>query len=202
MPDPAPNPPAACAVFVSYAHADHAIVAHLAEALRVSGIDVTLAAGNVRAGADWQAAVMQPILECAVFIPVISAASQQQHDGDFRRAWQAAADRSRDTQHGAFIMPVVLDGVPAPRAAVPAEFRYFPWTPLTDGTPPPPLVEKIQRRVRTGHSGTTRQPMPAAVAPLTSQSSLPPYSSSNSLWQSLASFARRGRDSIAGLIRK
>lgn len=201
MPDPAP-PPTACAVFISYAHADQATALRLAEALRAAGMDVAPAAASVGAGADWNAAVAQQILGCAVFIPVISAASQHEHDGDFRREWQVAADRSRDTQHGAFIMPVVLDGVPAPRAAVPAEFRYFPWTPLTDGTPPAALVEKVQRRVRTGHSGTTRQPMPVAVAPLTSVSSLPPYSSSNSLWQSLASFARRGRDSIAGLIRK
>src|SRR5213078_2026045 len=66
--------------------------------------------------------------------------------GYFRREWKLAVDRTSDMAASrAFIMPVLIDEIPAGAAEVPEEFLRYQWTTLAKGVASPEFVSQLKR---------------------------------------------------------
>jgi tetratricopeptide (TPR) repeat protein len=134
------------AVFLSYASQDAESARRLAEALQAGGVEVWFDRSELRGGDAWDQKIRRQIRECALFLPVISAATQARREGYFRREWKLAVERTHDMADGTpFLVPVVIDGTKDRDALVPEVFLKVQWTRLPGGEAPDAFV----RRVRT-----------------------------------------------------
>ena len=88
---------------------------------------------ELRSGDAWDRLIRKRISECAVFVPMISASTQNREEGYFRLEWKLATDRSfMMADDKAFLFPVVIDDTQEYSARVPERFRERQWTRLLD----------------------------------------------------------------------
>jgi TolB-like protein/Tfp pilus assembly protein PilF len=134
------------AVFLSYASQDAQAAQHICEALRAAGIEVWFDQSELRGGDAWDRKIREQIRDCRLFIPVISAHSEERDEGYFRREWKLAVDRTHDmADRKAFLVPVVVDGTSEKDSSVPEKFRELQWTRLLGGETGPDFIERIKR---------------------------------------------------------
>ncbi len=134
------------AVFLSYASQDAEAAKRIAEALRASGGEVWFDQNELVGGDAWDQKIRGQIKSCALFVPVISAATQARREGYFRLEWKLAAQRTHTMADGTpFLLPVVIDATKDGEALVPEEFRAVQWTRLPGGEGA--AVEKFCARV-------------------------------------------------------
>jgi tetratricopeptide (TPR) repeat protein len=138
------------AVFVSYASQDAEAAQRLCGALRSVGIEVWFDQSELAGGDAWDAKIRGQVRTCALFMPVISAATQARREGYFRIEWKLAAQRSHAFADGTpFLLPVVIDATRDPEALVPDEFRAVQWTRLPAGDAGPAICARIKRLLAT-----------------------------------------------------
>lgn len=155
------------AVFISCAHEDADTAGRIAEALRHSGIEVWFDWRELRGGDSWDAVIRRQIRECALFLAVISAQSDQRHEGYFRSEWLLAIERVPDLPENVpFLFPVVIDETTDSVADVPEAFKRVRWTRLPGGKPDA-LFTGLVRDLLDGR----RRPAPGA--PVASQAPRP-----------------------------
>ena len=133
------------AIFLSYASQDADAARRICDALRAAALEVWFDQSKLRGGDVWDASIWKQIKECALFVPIISAATNARSEGYFRLEWKLAVDRSHlmaDDQ--AFFVPVIIDDTPEPSARVPDKFRERQWSRLTDD----PAIVAFAGRVR------------------------------------------------------
>src|SRR4051812_4973672 len=82
------------AVFLSYASEDAAAALRICEALRQAGVEVWFDQNELVGGDAWDQKIRKQIKECALLIPVISAATQARTEGYFRLEWRLADQRT------------------------------------------------------------------------------------------------------------
>ncbi len=82
------------AVFLSYASQDVDAARRIAEALRAFGIEAWFDQQELRGGEAWEANIRKQIHDCALFMPVISATTEQRAEGYFRRSPRRRSSRS------------------------------------------------------------------------------------------------------------
>ena len=82
------------AVFLSYASQDAEAARRICDALRAAGIEVWFDQSELRGGDAWDQQIRKQIHDCALFIPLISDATQGRLEGYFRLEWKLAVDRS------------------------------------------------------------------------------------------------------------
>src|SRR5438128_8526536 len=112
------------AVFLSYASQDKEAARRIAEALRAAGVEVWFDQNELVGGDAWDAKIRRQIAECALFVPVISAATQARLEGYFRLEWKLAAQRTHTmADERTFLLPVVIDATRDGEAKVPGEFK-------------------------------------------------------------------------------
>lgn len=134
------------AVFLSYASQDTEVARRIAEALRARGVEVWFDQNELTGGDAWDAKIRQQIKACALFVPIISAATQARAEGYFRREWKMAVERTHDMADDlAFLFPVVIDDVPEAAARVPEKFREVQWTRLRLDETPVELAQRVSR---------------------------------------------------------
>jgi hypothetical protein len=63
------------ALFLSYASQDAAAARRIGDALREAGLDVWFDQSELRGGDAWDEMIRRQIAECALFVPIISAAT-------------------------------------------------------------------------------------------------------------------------------
>jgi len=85
------------AVFISYGSQDAVAAGRICEALQATGIEVWLDQTELRGGDSWDSTIKKQILDCALFLPVISAQTNARIEGYFRREWNLA---TRAARHG------------------------------------------------------------------------------------------------------
>ena len=147
------------AVFLSYASQDAEAVARIAEALRAAGVEVWFDKNELVGGDAWDAKIRGQIARCALFVPVISTATQARLEGYFRIEWKLAAQRTHAmADEKAFLLPVVIDDTRDAEAKVPAEFRAVQWTRLAGGEGAEKFCERIAKLLG-GESGTGASPV-------------------------------------------
>ncbi|HVU33939.1 MAG TPA: TIR domain-containing protein [Opitutaceae bacterium] len=134
------------AVFLSYAREDADAARRIADALRAFGVEVWFDQNELRGGDAWDAKIKTQIRECTLFVPVISATTENRSEGYFRREWKQGAERTHDMgANRAFLLPVVLDETLEAGADVPDEFMRVQWTRLPNGVPTPEFVGQVKR---------------------------------------------------------
>src|ERR1022692_1132895 len=132
MPDTLSTPKGA--VFLSYASQDAEAARRICEALRAARVEVWFDQSEIRGGDAWDQSIRRQIKECALFIPVISAHTQERSEGYFRLEWHLAEQRTYLMAHDQpFLVPVVVDGTADAVARVPERFRERQWTRLPGG---------------------------------------------------------------------
>jgi hypothetical protein len=139
------------AVFVSYASQDTEAAQRFCWALRSVGVEVWFDQSELVGGDAWDAKIRAQIRACALFVPVISAATQSRREGYLRIEWKLAAQRSHAFAEGtAFLLPVVIDATRDPEALVPEEFRAVQWTRLPSGDASPAFCARVKQLLATG----------------------------------------------------
>jgi TolB-like protein/Tfp pilus assembly protein PilF len=133
------------AVFLSYASQDAEAAARICDALRAAGVEVWLDKSELRGGDAWDAKIKLHIHECALFVPIISAHTNERKEGYFRREWNLATRRMLDmATDAAFLVPVVVDETRETDARVPEEFFNAQWTRLPGGDTPLAFAERVR----------------------------------------------------------
>jgi len=137
-------------VFLSYASQDAEAAARICDALRAAGMDVWHDQSTLRGGDAWDAQIKKQIHDCALFIPVISAHTNERSEGYFRREWNLATRRLLDMAHDTvFLVPVVVDETREPDARVPEEFLGAHWTRLPGGETPSGFAQRVRQLLDT-----------------------------------------------------
>ncbi len=151
------------AVFLSYARDDAAAARRIAEALRASGLEVWFDENELRGGDSWDAKIRQQIDACALFLPIISAHTQERGKGYFRLEWKLAVEQTHLMAEGmAFLAPVVIDDTKENSAIVPLEFMKVQWTRLPGALPTPDFVAQV-KRLLDGKALEAGRPRPAVA---------------------------------------
>ena len=134
------------AVFLSYASQDAEAAKRICEALRAAGVEVWFDQNELVGGDAWDAKIRKQIADCALFVPMVSAATQARHEGYFRLEWKLAAQRTHMMSGvRAFLLPVVIDGTRDAEAHVPEEFRAVQWTSLPAGETTPAFCARVKK---------------------------------------------------------
>src|SRR5450755_491829 len=132
------------AVFLSYASQDAEAARMICDALRAAGIEVWFDQSELRGGDVWDQKIRQQIQDCSLFVPIISAHTDERSEGYFRLEWKLAVDRSHLMADDApFLFPVVIDETPDASARVPDRFRSVQWTRLPDGEAPLQFCQRV-----------------------------------------------------------
>ncbi|HVS54170.1 MAG TPA: toll/interleukin-1 receptor domain-containing protein [Opitutaceae bacterium] len=160
------------AVFLSYASQDAETAKRICESLRQAGVEVwfdqsepldPLGTHGLVGGDAWDAKIRGQIKSCALFVPVISAATQARREGYFRIEWKLAAQRSHAFADGTpFLLPVVIDDTRDAEALVPEEFRAVQWTRLPGGEASATFCARVKALLE---SGTGVPPVRTATDP-------------------------------------
>ncbi len=134
------------AVFLSYTSQDAEAARRICDALRGAGIEVWFDQSELRGGDVWDRKIRQQLRDCALFVPIVSAHTQERLEGYFRLEWKLAVDRSHLMAiERPFLVPVVVDGTRDQEAVVPDAFRAVQWTRVPAGDPPPGFVDHVRR---------------------------------------------------------
>ena len=134
------------AVVLSYASQDAEAARRICEALRAVGVEVWFDQNELVGGDAWDAKIRKQIADCALFVPMVSAATQARHEGYFRLEWKLAAQRTHMMSGvRAFLLPVVIDETHDLDAHVPEEFRAVQWTRLPGGETPPAFCARVKK---------------------------------------------------------
>lgn len=121
------------AIFISYASQDNHAARRISNALSAAGLVVWFDQNELRGGDVWDASIRRQIKECALFVPIVSANTQEREEGYFRLEWRLAVDRSQlMVDDKAFFLPVIIDETKESEARVPEKFRERQWSRLTD----------------------------------------------------------------------
>jgi tetratricopeptide (TPR) repeat protein len=157
------------AVFLSYASQDAEAARRICEALRAVGVEVWFDQSELRGGDAWDQSIRKQIKECALFMPIISAHTQERAEGYFRLEWHLAEQRSLLIAKGRpFIVPVKVDGTNDQGALVPDAFLAVQWTKLPGGETPPTFGERV-RMLLVGPPGETAHQLSPMVGPISSR---------------------------------
>lgn len=133
------------AVFLSYASQDAEAARRICEHLRAEGVEVWFDQSELRGGDAWDAKIKKQIRECTLFLPVISANTQERLEGYFRLEWKLAAQRTHTMAVAkAFLLPVVIDATRDTDAHVPEEFFTVQWTWLRGGDATTDFVRRVR----------------------------------------------------------
>jgi TolB-like protein len=161
-------------VFLSYAAQDAGEAQRLCAALRDAGIPVWLDQSELRGGDAWDQKIRREIRDCALFIPIISANTQERLEGYFRREWKLAAARTHDmADDKAFLLPVVIDGTKEQDARVPEQFHAVQWMSLLTAGDVAGLVERVLQLLSQVRQ-TAAAPIHAAVRAFSSATTTRP----------------------------
>ena len=143
------------AVFVSYASQDAVVATRIVEALRAAGVEVWFDQNELVGGDAWDQKIRRQIRECALFVPVISAATQARTEGYFRLEWRLADQRTHLMAKGRpFLLPVVIDGTRDAEAHVPDSFMEVQWTRGPEGEVTPAFVKRVQLLLGAAQTAT------------------------------------------------
>jgi hypothetical protein len=111
------------AVFLSHVSQDTEAAQRICDALRTGGIDVWFDKSELRGGDVWDRRIREQIHDCRLFIPVISANTEDRDESYFRRECALATDRTRDmAEKRAFLIPVAIDDTLERGDSVPDKF--------------------------------------------------------------------------------
>jgi adenylate cyclase len=156
------------AIFLSYASQDADAARRIGDALRAAGLEVWFDQSELRGGDAWDEMIRRQIAECALFIPIISAATAARLEGYFRLEWTLADQRTqRMARTKTFIVPVCVDATIESGSDVPESFVRVQWSRLPAGAMTPAFIERVRSllSVDKGRTAAAVPPMPPGPTP-------------------------------------
>jgi hypothetical protein len=97
-------------IFISYAHEDIVAARKLCGQIEEIGGEVAwFDKTALKPGDVWESQIRSAIERCNLFLPLLSATTEQRTEGYFRDEWTQAAERYRKIQGRKFIVPISLD---------------------------------------------------------------------------------------------
>jgi hypothetical protein len=121
--------PASGTIFISYSSDDAGAARRIFADLEEIGGDVVwFDKAALKPGDDWSQRLKVAVQRCEMFLPLLSANTENRTEGYFRLEWSEAAERNRRIQGRKFIFPVMIDPdfrSPESYALVPDAFRAF-----------------------------------------------------------------------------
>ena len=154
------------AIFLSYASQDADAARRIGDALREAGLEVWFDQSELRGGDAWDEMIRRQIAECALFVPIISAATAARLEGYFRLEWTLADQRTqRMARTKTFIVPVCVDATLESGSDVPESFIRVQWSRLPAGATQPAFIERIRSllnadKARASTAAPTISPIP------------------------------------------
>ncbi len=146
------------AVFLSYASQDAEAARRICEALRAAEVEVWFDQNELVGGDAWDAKIRGQIASCALFVPIISAATQARREGYFRLEWKLADERTHLMAEGTpFLLPVVIDATKDREALVPKSFLVVQWTRAPGGETTAAFCSRVNELLG-GSSAATELP--------------------------------------------
>ena len=168
----------ASAIFLSYASQDADAARRICDALRAAGLEVWFDQSELRGGDAWDASIRKQIKECSLFVPIISAHTEERLEGYVRLEWRLADQRTHLMAKGKpFLLPIVIDDTRDAGAHVPESFLDVQWTRLPQGE----AGESFAQRVVSLMQASTTSPAPAATPQQRSAAPLSPTSKARPL---------------------
>ena len=158
--------PASKAGLFSYASQDAKTAKLICLALRAAGFEVWLDQSELVGGDAWDQKIRGQIALCALFVPVVSAATQARREGYFRLERKLADERTHLMAEGTpFLLPVVIADTKDRAALVSKSFLRVQWTRLSGGETSPAFVTRVQKRI--GGPGAPTASAASAAPPAT-----------------------------------
>jgi len=113
------------------------------------GVEVWFDQNELVGGDAWDAKIRKQILECALFVPVISA-TRARLEGFSGRVEARGAAHERDGGGEGVLLPVVIDATRDAEAKVPGEFRAVQWTRLPEGEATAAFLARVKSLLGRG----------------------------------------------------
>jgi hypothetical protein len=154
-----PGPPDVATIFISYMREDVDAARRLCDEITRLGGDVWLDERRISPGDAWEHEVLDRIRRSVrLFVPVISANTENEHEGYVFREWSEAVERSRSILGRRFIVPVVVDadydGDTRRYRQVPEEFGRLHFGRAPGGTPDEGLLTMLTTEIRAMRRST------------------------------------------------
>ena len=127
-------------IFISYMREDADAARRVYDAITSLGGDVWFDERRLRPGDAWEREILNSIgRNVRLFVPIISANTEQVDEGYVFKEWAEAADRAREIPSRRFIVPVVIDddyaGDPGRYRQMPDSFRRLQFGRAPSGDP-------------------------------------------------------------------
>jgi hypothetical protein len=141
------------AIFISYSSEDVGAAKKLfADLKNIQGDVAWFDKSTLKPGDEWNQHIRGAIQRCSLFLPLLSANTEQRTEGYFRLEWAEAAERSRRIQGRKFIFPIIVDpdcaGSPNRYDLVPEQFKAFQFSHAPLGQMSDELRAEIREQLR------------------------------------------------------
>jgi hypothetical protein len=141
-------------IFISYSSDDIVAAKSLFAGLQEIGGDVAwFDKSALKPGDDWSRELRRAVQRCGLFLPLLSANTEQRTEGYFRLEWNEAVERSRRIQGRKFVFPIVIDrsydGDAGRYALVPEAFKGVQYCHAPVGKIPDDLRTELREQLRT-----------------------------------------------------
>ena len=140
--------PASKAGLLSYASQDAKAANLICEALGAAGGEVWLDQSELVGGDPWDQKIRGQIASCALFVPVVSAATPARRERYFRLERKLADERTHlMAEPTPLRLPVLIDDTKDRDALLSNSFLGVQWTRLPGGETSPAFVTHVQKRI-------------------------------------------------------
>ncbi|MEP7305147.1 MAG: toll/interleukin-1 receptor domain-containing protein [Acidobacteriota bacterium] len=151
---PPAEAPAGGTIFISYSSDDLGAAKSVFDDLQAIGGDVAWFDKSVlKPGDNWERQILGAIQKCSLFLPLLSANTEQRTEGYFRLEWDEAAERSKRIAGRKFIFPIVIDqdygGDIGRFTLVPERFKTLQYSHAPAGKMGDALRVEIKDQLRT-----------------------------------------------------
>jgi hypothetical protein len=141
-------------IFISYSSDDIGAAKELFRELQEIGGDVAwFDKTALKPGDDWDQRLRSAVQRCGLFLPLLSANTEQRTEGYFRLEWNEAAERSKKIQGRKFIFPIVIDpdysGAMGRYPLVPEAFKAVQYCHAPAGQISEELKRELREELRT-----------------------------------------------------
>ena len=157
-PGPTADLSASGTIFISYSGDDIGAAKRMFSDLQEIGGDVAwFDKSALKPGDNWDHHLRSAVQRCGLFLPLLSANTEQRTEGYFRLEWNEAAERSRKIQGKKFIFPIVIDptyaGAMGQYVLVPEAFKAFQYCHAPGGQISNDLKGELREQLRTLRRG-------------------------------------------------
>lgn len=154
QPVPSADFSASGTIFISYSSDDTGAAKKLFADLQKIGGDVAwFDKTALKPGDNWDQHLRSAVQRCGLFLPLLSANTEQRTEGYFRLEWSEAAERSKRIQGRKFIFPIVIDpdyaGAIDHYALVPELFKTLQYCHAPGGQLSEELEGELREQLRT-----------------------------------------------------